>query len=149
METRHTLFQNGYNMNIGTIVVDLANSRLQLDTLKTNPGIAPTKLDYCTSIVDRLENTISELLTLPWIPRTVPGLNGAISAILHNIHKTEAAIDDRLDEVWQRQVPDEVLRTDLALIALDTLRFQLSVLIEARLRMVRNTLKEIEVEFVN
>jgi hypothetical protein len=134
-------------MNIGTIVVDLANSRLQLDALKTNPAIEPTKLDYCTSIMGKLQNTIGELLTLPWIPRTIMGVDGAISSVLHNIHKTEAAIDDSLDEIWE--TPDEILRADLALIALDTLRFQLSVLIEARLRMVRNTLKEIEVEFVN
>jgi hypothetical protein len=115
--------------------------------LKTNPAIEPTKLDYCTSIMGKLQNTIGELLTLPWIPRTIMGVDGAISSVLHNIHKTEAAIDDSLDEIWE--TPDEILRADLALIALDTLRFQLSVLIEARLRMVRNTLKEIEVEFVN
>src|SRR5258706_14728680 len=120
-------------MNIGTIVVDLANSRLQLDAMKTNPAIEPTKLDYCTAIMGSLQNTIGELLTLPWIPRTVPGLNGAISSVLNNIRKTEAAIDERLDEIWETQAPDEILRADLALIAQDTLRFQLSALIEAKM----------------
>jgi len=85
-------------MNIGTIVVDLANTRLQLDVLKTNPAIESTKLDYCTSIMGKLQNTIGELLTLPWIPRTVPGLDGAISSALHNIRKTEAAIDECLSK---------------------------------------------------
>jgi hypothetical protein len=134
-------------MNIGTIVVDLANTRLQLDAMKTNPAVEPTKLDYCTSIVGKLQDTIGELLTLPWIPRTVPGLNGAISAVLNNIVKTEAAIDARLDEIWETQAPDEILRADLALIALDTLRFQLGALIEARMHMLRNTWNEME--FVN
>lgn len=143
------LFRNGTNMSIQSIIFDLTTSRQHLNELKGDPTVAPQKLDYCNSIIGKLESTIEELLTLPWIPRTVPGLNGAISAILHNIHKTEAAIDDRLDEVWQRQVPDEVLRTDLALIALDTLRFQLGVLIEARIHMLRSKLKEIETEFVN
>jgi hypothetical protein len=136
-------------MNIGTIVVDLANSRLQLYALKTDPAIAPTKLDYCTSIMDKLQNTIGELLTLPWIPRTVLGLNGSIAAVLANIRKTESAIDDRIEAIWETQAPDEMLRADLALIALDTLRFQLDELIEARMKMLRSTLKDIEVEFVN
>ena len=82
-------------MNIGTIVVDLANSRLQLDVMKTNPAIESTKLDCCAAIMGKLQDTIGELLTLPWIPRTVPGLDGAISSVLRNIRKTEAAIDDR------------------------------------------------------
>jgi hypothetical protein len=130
-------------MNIGTIVVDLANSRLQLDALKTNPAIEPRKLDYCTSIMGTLQNTIGELLVLRWIPRTVPGLDGAISSVLNNIRTTEAAIEDRIKEIWETQAPDEILRADLALIALDTLRFQLDALIEAKVLMV------IEVEFVN
>jgi hypothetical protein len=46
-------------------------------------------------------------------------------------------------------VPVQMLRTDLSLTAPDTLRFLLAVLIEARMRMLRNTLKETEVEFSN
>jgi hypothetical protein len=111
--------------------------------------VARQKLDYCNSIIGKLESTLEELLTLPWIPRTVPGLDGAISSVLHNIRKTEAAIDDRLDEIWETQAPDEILRADLALIALDTLRFQLAVFIEARMHMLRDALKETEVEFSN
>jgi hypothetical protein len=136
-------------MSIQTIVLDLENIHQRLDELKADPTVPPHTLDHCNSVMEKLDSTISELLTLPWIPRTAPGLNGAISSVLLNIRKTETAIDDRLDEIWGRQVPDEVLRTDLALIALDTLRFQLSVLIEARMHMLRTTLKEIEVEFVN
>lgn len=99
--------------------------------------------------METLDSTISELLTLPWIPKSVPGLNGAISAVVHNIRKAEASIDDCIDEIWNRQVPVEILRADLALIALDTLRFQLGVLIEAQMHMLRNTLENIESEFVN
>jgi hypothetical protein len=99
-----TFILNGITMNIGTIVVDLANSRLQLYALKTDPAIAPTKLDYCTSIMDKLQNTIGELLTLPWIPRTVLGLNGSIAAVLANIRKTESAIDDRIEAIGRRKL---------------------------------------------
>jgi hypothetical protein len=110
----------GQTMNIGAIVVDLANTRLQLDALKSDPAIEPTKLDHCTNIMGKLQDTIGDLLTLPWIPQSVVGVEGAITSVLHNIRKTESAIDQRIEEIWETQTPDEILRADLALIALDT-----------------------------
>lgn len=133
-------------MQIIEIIGDVSQARRELDALQ---DLDPARMKRCTTAIHDLEETLEELITLPWIPRTVPGLNGSIAAVLNNIHKTETAIDASLDEIWERQVPDEVLRTDLALIALDTLRFQLGVLIEARMHILRSTLKEIETEFVN
>jgi hypothetical protein len=145
----HKPFQNGKNnMSIQTIIVDLASSRQHLDELKADPTMAP-QFDYCTTLMEKLDSTISDLITLPWIPKSVPGLDGAISSVLHNIRKAETSIDECLDGIWDRQVPVEILRADLALIALDTLRFQLGVLIDVRIHMLRNTLGNIEAEFVN
>ena len=83
------------------------------------------------------------------VPPALAGINGGISAVLQNIHKTEKLIDDRVEGIWERQLPDEVLRMNITLIVLDALRFQLAVLIEVRIRMLWSTLKGIEVELVN
>src|SRR6266436_7430460 len=129
--------QNGTHMQITEIVGDVSQAKRELAALK---DLDATRLRRCITAIHDLEETLEELITLPWIPRTVPGLDGAIAAVLHNIRKTEKLIADRLDEIWKRQVPDEVLRMDITLIVLGALRFQLGVLIEARMKMLRDTL---------
>ena len=133
-------------MQIIELIGDVTQAKHDLAALT---DLDPARLRRCTTAIHDLEETLEELITLPWIPRTLVGVNGAMSAVLHNIHKTETLIGDRVDEIWDRQVPDEVLRMDITLIVLDALRFQLSALIEARVRMLRSTLENIESEFVN
>ena len=133
-------------MQIIELVGDVTQAKHELAALTDSD---PTRLQRCTTAIHDLESTLEELITLPWIPRTRAGLNGAIAAVLQNIHKTEKLIDDRVDDVWERQLPDEILRMDFTLIVLDALRFQLSVLMEARMHMLRNTFEDIESEFVN
>ena len=133
-------------MQIIELIGDVTQAKHELATLT---DLDPARFQRCTTAIHDLEETLEELITLPWIPKTLAGVNGAISAVLHNIHKTEKLIADRVDDVWDRQVPDEVLRMNITLIVLDALRFQLSALIEARMSMLKSTLKEIEVEFVN
>jgi hypothetical protein len=133
-------------MQIIEIIGDVSQAKRELAALT---DLDPTRLKLCTTAIHDLEETLEDLITLPWVPRTMAGVTGAIAAVLHNINKTEKLIDDRLDDVWERQLPDEVLRMDITLIVLDALRFQLSVLIEARLHVPRSTLENIESELVN
>jgi hypothetical protein len=133
-------------MQIIEIISDVTQAKHELAALK---DLEPARLKRCTTAIHDLEETLEQLITLPWVPRTLAGLNGAISSVMNNIRKTETLIGDRLDDVWERQLPDEVLRMDITLIVLDALRFQLGVLMEAQMHMLRGTLKEIEVEIVN
>jgi hypothetical protein len=132
-------------MQIIEIIGDVRQAKRELAALT---DLDPARLKLCTTAIHDLEETLEELITLPWIPRTLAGLDGSISSVLHNIRRTEKLVDDWVYEIWQRQLPDEVLRMDITLIVLDALKFQLNVLIEARLHMLRSTLENIE-ELVN
>ena len=133
-------------MQIIEIIGDVRQAKRELAALT---DLDPARLKLCTTAIHDLEETLEELITLRWVPRTQAGLNGAIASVMNHIQKTEQLIGDRLDDVWERQLPDEVLRMDITLIVLDALRFQLSVLIEARLHVPRSTLENIESELVN
>jgi hypothetical protein len=142
-----TQLQNGEpTMQIVEIIGDVSQAKHELATLT---DLDPARLKLCTTAIHHLEEILEELITLRWVPRTMAGINGAIASVMNNIRKTEQLIDGRLDEIWNGQVPDEVLRMNITLIVLDALKFQFSALIEARLHVPRSTLEEIESEFVN
>jgi hypothetical protein len=76
-------------MQIIEIIGDVSQAKRELAALR---DLDPTRLKRCTTAIHDLEETLEELLTLPWIPRTLAGINGAISSVLNNIHKTEKLI---------------------------------------------------------
>lgn len=132
-------------LQIIDLISDVTQAKHDLAAL----NLDPVRLRRCATAIHDLEETLEELVTFPWTPKTMAGVNGAISAVQNNIRKTETLIDGRMEGVWDRQVPDEVLRMNITLIVLDALRFQLGALIEAQVRMLKSTLVGIESEFVN
>jgi hypothetical protein len=115
-------------MQIIEIVSDLARAKHELAVLTS---LDPARLKLCTTAINDLETILEQVLTVAWIPSTLPELHGATTAMLKNIHEVEESVIEAAGPMLNRKLPDEMVRFNVALIGLSTMKFQLNIMFEA------------------
>lgn len=85
----------------------------------------------CAAAVDDLESAIAEILTVPWVPQTIPELTPSVAAVRMNLLWVQGHVDDCIDDVFERGRMDKYLRLSAAMSMGRVLEFQLSVLMDA------------------
>ncbi len=115
-------------MQIIEIIGDVSQAKRELAALK---DLEPARLQRCTTAIHDLEETLEELITIPWVPRTLPGIEGAVLKVIQNIEQLENSIAEAGGPVLENKLPDEMLRFNVALLDLAAMRFTLKTLLEA------------------
>ena len=118
-------------MEISEIVSDLGRAKHDLTYLQFDADIPPQRLERCTSAVRDLETVVSEIFRTAWIPGTLPELTASIACVQGNLRRLQSDVDDALDVVIERALPDEFLRVSTAMSMGRLLEHQLHVLMLA------------------
>jgi hypothetical protein len=117
-------------MEIKEIISDVTRAKNDLASLALD-GVTPQRLKRCAAAVNDLETGVAELLTEDWIPRTVPELTVSIHCVRENLRRLQSDVDDALDVVIERALPDEFLRVSTAMSMGRLLEVQLDALMSA------------------
>jgi hypothetical protein len=128
-------------MQMTEILTDLSRAKQELAAL----SLTPDRLKLCTTVISELESTLETILTVAWIPRSLPKLQGAIAATLANIEDVEQLIVEAAGPMLIRKQAEEMVRFHIAVISLSTLRFELNVLFEAAARLIERMPRSKEV----
>jgi hypothetical protein len=125
-----TLLKMGSHMEVREIISDVARAKNDLAALALD-GTPQKKLKHCAAAVNDLETAATEILTTAWIPRSVPELTASIYCVRANLRRLQSDVDDALDVVIERGIPDEFFRVSVALSLGRLLEHQLHVLMLA------------------
>ncbi len=117
-------------MEIRQMIQDVARAKNDLAGLVLD-GVTPQRLKRCTSAVADLETGVSEILGTAWIPQTVSELTAAIYCVNENLRRLQSDVEDALDVVIERALPDEFFRVSTAMSMGRLLEYQLDVLMNA------------------
>src|SRR6266436_2046453 len=117
-------------MEVRDMIGDVARARNDLASLRLD-GVTPNRLARCESVTRDLETAVTEILTTAWIPRTVPELTASIYCVRANLRRLQSDVDDALDVVIERGIPDEFFRVSTAMSMGRLLEHQLHVLMLA------------------
>lgn len=109
------------------LISDIGCARVDLMGLAFFKNIEPEKLACCVKCVSDLETALSEIVTLPWIPRDVSQLTASIACMNVNLRRVRDGID-AVDDVL---MPHEHFRLRAAVMMQRLLEFQLQVLMTA------------------
>lgn len=124
---------------LSQIITDVAGARRSLDLLQADPNIAPDQIACCVAAVQNLATILEDVLTVPWVPNQAADIQASIFAMTESIRNMERLIGERIDEVWNAHKPDEMLRVDCALTALEILKYQRDVLMMRALMKAAQT----------
>ena len=122
-------------MEMIEILNDVARSRQELADLALTEDVDPARLQFCDDVITRLEHEIELTIFKPWIPKNFGAVESAILGTLQRIEETEQLIVDAAVPMLIKKQPDEMIRFNVALLSLHTLRFQLQMLFDAAVRM--------------
>src|SRR5437762_573126 len=117
-------------MEVREIFSDIARAKNDLAALALD-GVTPQRLKHCAAAVNDLETAATEILTTAWIPRNVSQLTASIACVRENMRRLQSDVDDVLDVVIERALPDEFLRVSTAMSMGRLLEHQLDVLMNA------------------
>ena len=113
------------------LLADVARHRADLIRLRADPKITPDRMKKCVGVVDDLEWAIAEILTMPWVPRTIPELTACIASVRMNLRWVDEHVDAVIDDVIECGRMDEYLKLSAAISMGRVLEFQFSVLMDA------------------
>ena len=117
-------------MEISEIISDVTRARNDLVSL-VDARIPAHKLQRCRAAVADLESAASEILGTAWIPQTVSELTASIYCVRANLRRLQSDVEDALDVVIERALPDEFFRVSTAMSMGRLLEYQLDVLMNA------------------
>ena len=119
-------------MDLISIAEHVGTQKSRLDVLNADPTISVDSLRVCHYAINGIEQSLTELITEPWVPVTSSGINVLIASTTENIRQTEDAIAEI--PTADIETADHALRFDLALTSLGVLKFMLGTLIDAMAR---------------
>lgn len=117
------------------MISDVSRARIFLASLAIE-NISAERMARCERCVSDLETAVSEVVSLPWVPRDVPQLMASIQAMSMNLRRVRDGIDAALDVFEREAPPDELLHVCVAMMMQRVLEFQLSVMQETLAKIV-------------
>lgn len=102
-----------------------------LASLSCDGSVSRERFKRCVSAASNLESAITTLATVAWIPGDMPTLRAALFAINQNIRDLQQEIDECLDVVIERCLPDEIFLVWASMGMGRLLEFQRDCLMEA------------------
>lgn len=123
----HNFSEQEPQMEMLEILTDVATARRELAALT---DMDPARLHFCDDVIRCLENELEVTILKPWIPKTFAGCEAAIVGTLQRIEETEELIVQATPAVLLNKFPDHLIRLNVALLSLATLRFQLRTLFD-------------------